>query len=66
MSGTSVQYSDFYKDNQKKILLYGGMALTTGGTMIPGLVSIDNLAEKHEYDSNLGVQYAGSRGSRKM
>ena len=41
------------------------MALTTGGTMLPGLMSTDafNQTGSSHY---VGAQYAGSRGSRKM
>ena len=65
MSGTTVLYRDFHHENKRKIYLYGGMALRTGGTMIPGLLSLD-VVKENKTDINVGMQYAGSRGSRKM
>jgi hypothetical protein len=65
MSGSSAEYRDPFDEDKKKIFLFGGMALRTGGTMLPGLVSIDEWS-KDLLPVQIGIQYAGSRGSRKL
>ena len=65
MSGTTTEYRDPITNDQKKIFLFGGMELTTGGTMGPGLVSIDDWS-KDNLPVQVGLQYVGSRGSRKL
>lgn len=65
MSGTTTEYRDPDTNDQKKIFLFGGMQLTTGGTMAPGLVSIDDWS-KNNLSVQVGLQYVGSRGSRKL
>lgn len=43
MSGASLEYNSNILNQKKKIYVYGGMSLMTGGTMIPGLISIDEI-----------------------
>eukprot|EP01084_Bolivina_argentea_P278685 476215_1 len=62
MSGTSVR-----DPNNGNINRYGGMPIITGGTMLPGLISIDDIDKGSKSDlfrRTMANQWAGSRGTR--
>ena len=62
MSGTTVIDPN---NNGQTIMLIGGMNISTGGTMLPGLYP--QLQEATDFVTTSSArQYAGSRGSRKL
>ena len=65
MSGTSTKYR-FTNNDPEKILLFGGMNMMLSGTYLPGLGSIDDKDYNNNIPSPENLQYAGSRGSRKL
>lgn len=62
MSGTTVLDPN---RNNEVIMLFGGMNITTGGTLKPGLVAQTQELPDFQITSN-GNHYVGSRGSRKL